>query len=131
MTFTVYKKSTGEVVKVKTRDASFGPPDLEEGEALYYGFADGVTQYLVETLEGPMPVPRPPLPAVLNKSVIAADNLEEAALTNLPPCTVYAGRDAHRVTDGVMEFVTPLPGRYVFRVEAFPYLDTEFTVEAV
>jgi len=51
-------------------------------------------------------------------------------LIGLPvPCVVYINRAGYSCAEPVAELDFPYPGTYRIRVEAFPHLDGEFTLE--
>ena len=67
-----------------------------------------------------------------NKTEIKADGTELVKFSKLPkPCKVQVNGEDYQVKDGVFEWGTRLPGVYVVRVVAFPFLDWEGTVTAV
>lgn len=84
-----------------------------EGRFVIEGPADWASDYV---LAGKV-TPRPTSTADL------ATNL----LIGLPtPCTIYINDKAYPCTDTTAELSMPFPGTYRVRVEAFPYLDSNF-----
>lgn len=76
--------------------------------------------------------PRPKQATKQNKTEIKADGIELVKFSKLPqPCKVHVNSEKYQVEDGVFEWGTRLPGVYVVRVVAFPFLDWEGTVTAV
>jgi hypothetical protein len=74
---------------------------------------------------------RPPMQAALSASTVPADGVSEVSLTGLPiPCVVRVEQTTYHVPDGRLDISFDLPGRYVLRVEAFPYLPAELEVTA-
>lgn len=75
---------------------------------------------------------RPPMKIRQNKTEIKADGAELVKFSKLPkPCKVQVNGEDYQVKDGIFEWGTRLPGVYVVRVVAFPFLDWEGTVTAV
>ena len=53
-------------------------------------------------------------------------------LSGLPiPCNISINGTAFDVKDGLLEMTTLLPGDYVIRAEAFPFVDWEGKVTAL
>lgn len=74
---------------------------------------------------------RPEMEILQSTALIKADGVEVVEFSGLPtPCVVSVNDSEYEVDDGVFEWGTRLPGVYVFRVVAFPFLDWEGTVEA-
>lgn len=102
------------------------------GESVVYDIgseADDSSHYIVNDT----PVPLAAQPAVLDKTSIIADGVDAATLSGLPnPSTVTLLNDYTEtiVTDGTLVFTADVPGKYRLKVDAFPYLDTEFTIDA-
>lgn len=81
--------------------------------------------------DGTAPVLRPDNPSTLDKTNIQSNSTDTATISNIPsPADVFINGKRYEVTDGVLEFTTDTPGSYRIRVQSFPYLDKEFTVNA-
>lgn len=73
----------------------------------------------VYTVSGQV-VPRPVNPATRDGHT----------LMNLPaPCTIHINEAAYLCGDSIAVMTFSQPGTYRVRVEAWPYLDKEFTIE--
>lgn len=78
-----------------------------------------------------MRLDRPRLGAELSATSIRADGVSEVSLRPLPnPCVVMIDDDIYRVHDGQVDISFDLPGSYIIRVKAFPYLSVDFTLTA-
>lgn len=74
---------------------------------------------------------RMPLNAILNKTSILADDVDEIILSNLPiPCDVYLDGQIVEITDGSFEFSTPDVGYYKLKIDHVAYLKEEWEIEA-
>lgn len=108
--------STGRIEQVGAApefmlDLQGGP-----GLSLAVGAADLHRDYVKEGVI----TPRPACPAELAGHV----------LIGLPvPCTVYINRSAYPCDEPIVHLELPYAGRYSIRIESFPYLDAEFTLE--
>lgn len=99
----------------------------EQGENWIVGIYDD-SYYMVDGV----PAARPQMPGSLDTNTIAADASEVATISNLPqPCTVTFKGQQYEVADGSFGFTVDIPGTFVVKVEAWPHLDDEFTVEAI
>jgi hypothetical protein len=75
---------------------------------------------------------RPEIPAVIDKTAIAADGVDVATISGLPNLSTItvAGIGKYSVTDGTFELTTQTPGIYQVLAEADGYLPKEFVVHA-
>lgn len=75
--------------------------------------------------------PKTSLDVIWNKTVIQADDIDEAVLSGLPiPCTVLLDWEEVLVEDGSFEFSTLDPGFYSVIVDHPQYLREEWSIEA-
>ncbi len=74
--------------------------------------------------------------ASLDKTTISADGIDIATISPIPATTLVLGSGpaynyAATITDGDIEFTTNATGTYHFKLyPQFPYLGTEFTINA-
>lgn len=132
--YPVFKKSTGEFVAELTcsetmlqlnRAALVNDEDCLEYEVQI----NKATQYydLINTIRL-----RPEMTATPNKLTITADGTDTFILTGLPiPCTVTVDDATYEVNDGEFGFPTTLPGTYIVKAIAFPYVEKTWEVIAV
>ena len=72
------------------------------------------------------------LPLSTDRREFKADGVDTLEFTGLPvPCTVYVGPDRLIVEDGSLVLTADTPAEYEVRFDAWPYLPTTITVEAV
>jgi hypothetical protein len=88
----------------------------QEGEFIYLGEADENLQFISSGVA----VDRPTNPATLTDTV----------LTNVPQgTTVTVHSTSVTCDDGEVELSFEYPGTYTAKLECWPYLDKEFTIE--
>lgn len=130
MICTVFKISTGQILRTVQCLAADMGGQLANDEFYIAGSYDAQTQYLVgsTTVQN-----KQECLATSNKTQITADGQDELVISNLPtPCVVFwVGVEEYEITDGAFEFSTDTPGDYRFQVRSVEYLDTEFDVEAI
>lgn len=92
--------------------------EIIEGNIYYYDLANSI-------------ILRPTNPATIDKTILTANGVDQATISNLPtPTVVKVNGDTYTVTDGTFEFTIDLPGTYPIIVDSFPYLTKEFEVTA-
>ncbi|MFY3080808.1 hypothetical protein ACOTF2_12180 [Achromobacter xylosoxidans] len=89
-------------------------------EVTGHPFVEGEGNFATQYVQERAIVPRPESPAVLIERTLSA----------LPvPCTIKIGDIAYPCNDTTAELAFDQPGTYHVTVEAWPYLNKEFTVE--
>lgn len=67
---------------------------------------------------------------VITARAVCPAELAGHVLIGLPvPCTVNINRTAYPCDEPIAHLELPYAGRYSIRIESFPYLDAEFTLE--
>ena len=129
MEYTKYDAKTGMITWVISADEEM----LTENDFPNIpGAYDASTHFVDIGTDPPEIKERPPMKTKQNKTEIKADGAELVKFSKLPkPCKVQVNNEEYQVEDGVFEWGTRLPGMYVVRVVAFPFLDWEGTVTAV
>ena len=109
--------STGQITGVmRGPRASVEATSEVAGVPFVEGASDSERYYV---REGAI-VERPASPAILSQHTLSA----------LPvPCTIHVGKSAYACTDTVAELSFEHVGTFHVTVEAWPYLNKEFTVE--
>lgn len=115
--------------------------DHENGMILQFGLCqDDVFQSMGNVIEGAyddtlyyvvdyIPTERPKLN--LSSLTLKADGVETINATGLPiPFIVGIDGEDYEITDGSLEFSTPIPGEYQVQAKTFPYTDEIFTIIA-
>ena len=129
-TATLYDPLTGRILRVVTAPANLIHQQTLPGEAYLAERANTLTQYVniaTKQIED-----RPLMEAILSKPTFMADGLDMVMLGNLPqPCTVILKGQSWRVEDGIFSLTTDIPGSFLLTVQAWPYLNAEFSVEAL
>lgn len=123
----------GKIIKViSCPESMVGIQRLPEGGGYVPGQFDGRTHYVLKET-GNQIVARPAIKSSgPDKNTIISDGEDTATINGLPlPCTVIVQNQRYHVDDGSFEFTTDTPGQYEFTVEAWPYLDATFTLEAL
>lgn len=79
-------------------------------------------------------VPRPTMPTSIDKTECLADGVDVVTISGVPnPTDVRVSGPASevmQVTDGALELTFDVPGRYRILLQAFPYLDHEYQIDA-
>lgn len=129
MEFTKYNAKNGMIACVITCDQDMlTPDDFPNIPGAYNQDAYFVNIKAVP----PKAQKRPKMKISQSATRIKADGVEVVKLSKLPkPCAVLVNGFEYEVKDGVFEWGTRLPGVYIVRVVAFPFLDWEGTVTAV
>ncbi len=138
MTVTIYDLATGEIMWTVDAPTGLAQQQAGSGQGWVVGSGDSATQHVYLGLIAD----RPAMPGTLDKTQIvvataeqvAAGTADKATISNLPDeCTVtvtFKGQQ-YEVMDGSFGFNSDIPGTFEVKVECWPYLDAEFTVEAV
>lgn len=87
------------------------------------------THYVVDG----RPVERPACPGYLERDPVAANDIDVARISGIPAgalVTVVETEQSAYNNATFIEFTFDTPGTYTVTVEAFPYLDGEFTIHA-
>jgi hypothetical protein len=79
---------------------------------------------------------RPTQLTTLDKIILTADGVDVIAITNAPEGTFTATNAAtHETVSGTINgtdtFATTISGTYKIKIESFPYLPFETTIEAI
>jgi hypothetical protein len=95
------------------------------------GFKDDRYFYVLNWLV----YPRPNQATALNKLTLTADGIDTITITNAPSGTFTATNTTTRETvtgpiSGTDTFSTTVPGTIKVKIESWPYLDFEATIEA-
>jgi hypothetical protein len=97
-------------------------------QALTCGRCDKTYQY-VDTATCTL-ASRPEMPAVQGVDGAVFSTVSPLTMSRLPaPCTIYIDGTPYECNESSVELDLPMPGTYRIRIEAFPYLNKEFTVE--
>jgi len=107
--------------------------DGVQGLSVLEGEGREETQYVDISTNPPVIKDRLPFPGKQNKTRILANGLDEWIVTGLPTGTKVVWPDGviSVINDGSLQFTVDLPGKYTFRIDPFPYLEEEVSVEAV
>lgn len=81
-------------------------------------------------------VDRPTTPATLNKVTLAADGVDVVTMSDVPDGSFAATNIVTKeavtgAISGIDTFSTTIPGTYEIKIESWPYLDFEATIEAI
>ncbi len=97
------------------------------------GVGKAETHYVDTSTTPPTLKTKLPFPGTQNKSQILADGIDEWIVTGLPVGSLVTWPDGviSTIDDGSLEFTVDLPGTYTFKIDPFPYLEEEVSVEAI
>ena len=78
-------------------------------------------------------VEKSPLPIQVIRTEITADGVDECVISNIPSGVSVLWPDGHvdEVIDGEVRFSVDLPGEYILKFSAVPYLTQEVAIEAI
>lgn len=95
------------------------------------GVYDPDTQY-VDLTTGKI-TDKPTLTINQNKTQIQADGVDEWVLSDLPvgSSVTWPDGEISIIDDGEIIFSVDLEGVYIFKIDSFPYLKTEVSIEAI
>lgn len=114
MNFIVYD-SKGEIIRTGSCPSAMLALQTGVYEFVMEGQADDRTQWV----DNHVVTQRPAMTPQVNGSTISG----------LPqPCTATIDGQSQEVLDGEIEVVADLPGTYLVRIEAFPYIPVELEV---
>lgn len=129
-TVTIYEIRSGRISRVVTAPESMIQYQAQAGESYVAGSANTLTQY-VNTAKRRVEN-RPTINGAVSKNPFVADGVDTSCISGLPkPCIVLFEGEQYLTEDGVFEFTTDVPGIFQVIVQAWPYLDKTFTIEAV
>lgn len=131
ITYLIYETASGRILSREGRQAADLFEGLEVGQEVFFGSADDVTNYIdlaTNTIQT-----KPDMGCLISATGVLANSTAQAVISNVP-----AGAEAFMnytsigvVNDGTLELTFDEPGTHTVRLELFPYLDTEFTINAV
>jgi hypothetical protein len=124
---TRYSIDTGQVID--SIGSSSSVPTIEEAPeiGLYSGFVDGETHYF----QSNEPIKRPDNTSTISENTVIANDFDIIQLSNIPvPSKIYINNDSYDVIEEIVELTFGTPGTYKLRIEAFPYLPWEETINA-
>jgi hypothetical protein len=132
--YAIIEQATGRVVATGAADAgAITTTVLPEGQAILIDVpeeATGATHHYDYGVGGL--VPRPPMPCVLDKTIILADGVDEAVVSGVPDSAYCQVRDQMAdAEDGTLEFSSEVEGEFAVSITKFPYLDFVVVITAV
>jgi len=122
--------ATGKIERVVDCPDSMATRQVKSGESIIPGVANDNTQYVVAGVI----TDKPPMTTAINTTTVPADGVTPITITGAPiPCNFevtgpanYFGSDP----DGTLQLTFNLAGTYTVKLEAFPYLPMEYTINA-
>lgn len=130
----VHNPTTGQIMRTAWVTESEAALQAKPGEAVLVLDAGDQILELTSWVDGGALASRPAMPVSIDRSEIAADGVDEATVTGVPPgATVeMAGKPGAPVAvdDGEVVFSTPVAGEHRLIVRAFPFLDWSVMVTA-
>ncbi len=131
MDYTVYISATGKIVRTGTAPLSLISRQPQSSESVLHQPSNVFTDYVFNAAV----TPRPTNPATIDKMTVTANGNEVVTLSSIPSNSVISirgdGVNLTQTVQGTTETVDfDTPGSYLIRIEAFPYLDYEVTVNA-
>ena len=127
----IYNTATGLIDRVYSGPESEAAIQLLSGEG-FTSIADGLDDRTAYVQDG-VAIARPPFPITISKSTIDADGIDECLITGVPAGTEVTWPDGQTdiVNDGEVAFAVDLPGEYILKFSAVPYLTQEVAIEAI
>ena len=100
--------------------------DAYDSNGIIEGNYDDRIYYIVDNV----PCVRPTLQ--LSKTTIIANGADESIASNLPiPFNVEIDNSSYEINDGEFIFSTNVPGKYIIKVNTFPYSEDFIIIEAI
>jgi len=131
-TYQCYDPKTGRIFSTVTVSEDIAEHMQAQGEALIEGDGNDLEHFIDVSISPPKIRERPKQTTRQDKTHIKADGEDMMTLSGLPiPCNISINGTAFDVKDGLLEMTTLLPGDYVIRAEAFPFVDWEGKVTAL
>ena len=128
--FTLYYTDTGRIHCSGTSSDEMLDQDYSgQGLSLAAIASSPNTQYISNN----MLLERPDMGCLISATEVLANSTASATISNVPVgAEAFINRtNIGVVNDGTLELTFDEPGTYTVRLELFPYLDTEFTINAV
>lgn len=103
-----------------------------QGENVWIGEADSLTQYIVD---GQL-VPRPPLPVAMACNTVRANGVDEVVFASVPSGTLVRALGPAEMTgtteiDGDVTMTFALAGRYEIMMDNFPFQNLRVMIHAI
>jgi len=129
MTYTVYEKNSGKIIKVVNCHPSIINNQLAEGQAYILGRFSDAEFYIIEGIE----FPRPEMPCAIDKTIISADGEDTATISNIPEGAQAFIDEAffEVITDGTLTIVSDLVGKIDVKLILEPYLNWEVQIDGI
>ena len=132
MSEAIIYSATGEILRLVSAPSEMLVMQKQAGEFILFGDANDLTDYIYQ---GEI-VARATQPTTLNKLTLTADGIDTITLSNAPSGTFTATNTTTRETvtgaiNGTDSFLTTIQGTYKIKIESWPYLDFEVTINAL
>jgi len=133
--YSVYNNSGKIVRSISAPPNMLGLQPLSLGESIINAKANLETDYIPNPAN-PVVTPRPANPTTLDKTTVTADGVDKAIASGVPLNSVITLTDSTgSITTGTattssIDLIFDIAGTYTIRVELFPYLDFEATINA-
>jgi|GEM_PF-1510007 len=132
MSEAIIYSATGEILRLVSAPIEMLVMQKQVGEFILFGTANGLTDYIDQ---GAI-TPRSTQPTTIDKLTLTADGIDTVTLSNAPSGTFTATNTTTRETvsgaiNGTDSFLTTIQGTYKIKIESWPYLDFEVTINAL
>lgn len=130
--YAVYSKATGQIMRTGfCRQEDVPLQAFREDWGAMEGEGDESSHY-VDTASQEFKL-KTPAEYTLSSSTILSDGQDSVTISGLHETSLVSWPDGvvTPVSDGLIEFSVDLPGSYVIKIEAVPYLAQEITIEAI
>jgi len=137
MRFTIYE-STGKILRTGIAPDNMIAAQTQAGEFLVGEPGNDLTQYIPD-VANPVITQRPANTTTVDKTTVTADGVDKIILSAIPlnsVITLANTKDANiapvvtTTTTATIDLVFDIPGTYKLKVELFPYLPFEATINA-
>lgn len=137
MTNNIIYDAKGRIISVGTCQKNLLEAQITENP-LHVGFyvLEGIASLYLDWINDGEVQSRPTQLTSLNKLTLATDGVDVIILSNVPIGTFTAintvtGETISGDINDTDTFSTTIPGTYKIKIESFPYLDFETTIEAI
>lgn len=112
-----------DMLQIQIQENEYGLENVE---------ADLITDYVLNSVV----TKKPTQETTLSKTILTADGVNSITIFNAPDGIFSATNTVTKETligsiNGTDTFATTIVGTYLVRIESFPYLDFEATIEAI
>ncbi len=129
--YTIYYETTGEISRLISCATSQIQIQLQQNENYIESYSDDTINYVDINVDIPIILTKQNNTSNISKNDVYADGVDKIVLSATPIGSVVYLGDVTSTSDGTdIDLIFDIPGTYDLKVELFPYLDFEATINA-